>query len=93
MALLEDVMQGDRIANPQQIKSAEILLDRLVPRLAAVEETHVNELDALDREAILSRIQALLAADPTLLPELIALDAKQQASVPASVSLLKPSAR
>lgn len=68
---------------PAQLKAYELVLDRVVPRLSAVEQTQVNELDTLSREDILARIQTLLAADPSLLAELVAANARStSASIP-----------
>ena len=48
------------------------------PGLASTEFVETNELDSLSREEILGRIKAILEADPSLLQELIALNARQQ---------------
>jgi hypothetical protein len=70
--------EGKVTLTPSEIKAGEVVLDRLMPRLSAVEETHADPLDSLSRDDILQRIQALLAADPTLLGELVAADARNR---------------
>jgi hypothetical protein len=74
---------------PTQIKAAEIILDRILPRLSAVEQTQVNELDTMSREDLLTRIKSLLDTDPTLLPELVGMSVRQQTSAAEPVLLAK----
>ena len=71
--------------NPTQIKALEVVVDRLVPRLSSTEVVEANELDSMSREEILARIAAILAAEPSLLQELIALNARQQTATPSAV--------
>lgn len=78
MTLLDDMVTGRKRPNPTKIRGIEVLLDRLLPRLQATELTQVSDLDTLTRDEILERIAALLKADSTLLPELIALDARSR---------------
>ena len=82
MQMLEECAQGRVQLEGSQIKSIEVYLDRTLPRLSAVEQTEVNELDTLSREDILARIQLLLKSDPSLLPELVALQAREAAQQP-----------
>src|SRR5262245_6965964 len=86
MQLLEDAGHGRVELSPNRIKSIEVVLDRLVPRLSSAEVVEPNELDSLSREEILARIQALFVSDPTLLPELIALNARAQSAAPSAVA-------
>jgi hypothetical protein len=86
LAKLEAHTNGKIQLSASQIKSAEVLLDRLVPRLSSIEQTDVNEMDAL----ILGRIHALLQSDPTLLPELVALQAREVREAPAKVTVVHP---
>jgi BMFP domain-containing protein YqiC len=69
------------------------VLDRLIPRLSAVEQTEVNELDKLSREEIEARMAALLHEHPGLLARLIALEARNQKdsgpSVPEIVQVVR----
>lgn len=81
LALLDEFASGAKEAKPSQIKAIEIKLDRFVPRLSAVEISEVNELDTLSREDILARIQLLLRSDPTLLTELVAIQARDAAAL------------
>ena len=74
--------------DPSRIKAAEVVLDRFVAKLSSTEITEVNELDTLTREDILARIQLLLKSDPSLLPELVALQAREAAQQP--VESLQP---
>ena len=97
MNILAECGDGRVELTPTRIKAIEVLLDRLVPRLSSVEQVEVNALDQLSREEILARIQALIAADPTLLPELVALDARDRQAAPrpaesAPVALTRPKA-
>ena len=81
---------GEVELTSSQIKCYEVVLDRIVPRLSAVEQTEVNELDTLTREDILLRIQLLLRADPSLLTELVALQARESAdSTPTAAPAAK----
>lgn len=79
-----------RELNAMQIKASEVLLDRLVPRLSATEITEVNELDTLSRDDILARIQLLLRSDPSLLTELVALQAREAAQQPSESLQVQP---
>lgn len=90
MNRLADCGDGKVELEPSQIKAIEILLDRVVPRLSAVEQTQVNELDQLNRAEILERIRMLLAADPSLLPELVALSARDTATQPSVIFPPRP---
>lgn len=81
---LEDGGEGLIDLTPSQIKCYEVVLDRIVPRLSAVEQTEVNELDTLDRASILERIRTILQLDPTLLTELVALQAREAAESPSA---------
>jgi len=85
MKRLVDCGEGRISLNPTQIKALEVVVDRLVPRLSATEVAEVNDLDSLSREEILERIRALLAADPSLLAELVALNARKQTVPPSAV--------
>lgn len=80
MTLLHDMVAGRKKPNASKIRAAEVILDRLLPRLQATELTQVSDLDTLTREEILERIGTLLASDPTLLPELIAINARNAAA-------------
>lgn len=73
-----------------RIKAAEVLLDRLVPRLSAVEQTVIDELDTLTRGEILERIKSLLATDNSLLPELIGLQAREVSNAAVLPSVVAP---
>jgi hypothetical protein len=92
LAKLEADMDGKVELSASQIKAAEVVLDRLVPRLSSIEQTEVNEMDSLSREDILSRIQTLLQSDPTLLPELVALQARGVKDAPVNVTVVQPGA-
>ena len=85
MKRLVDCGEGRISLTPTQIKALEVVVDRLVPRLSSTEVVETNELDSLSRDEILGRIQALLAANPDLLQELIALNARQQTATPSAV--------
>ena len=90
LAKLEAHMDGKVELSASQIKAAEVVLDRLVPRLSSIEQTEVNEMDALSGEGILGRIQALLQADPTLLPQLVAMQAREVKDAPTNVTVIQP---
>jgi hypothetical protein len=78
MKRLERAAAGKLLLTKEQIRASEVYLDRTRPRLSAVEETRVNELDQLSREDILQRIQALIRSDPSLLTELVGMQARAQ---------------
>jgi hypothetical protein len=90
MLLLENAGHGHVELSPNRIKAIEVLLSKLVPSLSAVEEKQLNELNSLSREDILLRIQALLRSDPTLLPEVVALQAREVKEAPANVTVVQP---
>lgn len=62
LSKLEAHMDGKVELSASQIKAAEVVLDRLVPRPSSIEQAEVNEIDALSRKDLLGRIQALLQA-------------------------------
>lgn len=90
MRILSDGAIKGRPLKPTQIKAAEVVLDRLVPRLSATEITEVNELDSLSREEVLTRIQSLLQSDPTLLPELVGLEARKVHAEQVTSTVIQP---
>lgn len=94
--LMEDLIacynDPTRPKSANQIKCAEIVLDRFVPRLSATEITEVNELDSLSREEVLTRIQSLLQSDPTLLPELVGLEARKVHAEQVTSTVVQPKA-
>ena len=92
MRILSDGAIKGRPLKPTQIKAAEVVLDRLVPRLSATEITEVNELDSLSREEVLTRIQSLLQSDPTLLPELVGLEARKVHAEQVTSTVVQPKA-
>jgi hypothetical protein len=53
-----------------QIKAYEVILDRIAPKLSAVEQTNVNEMDAKSPEEVLGLVRALITANPELLARL-----------------------
>jgi hypothetical protein len=59
------------------------------PGLSSIEQTEVNEIDALSREDILGRIQALLQSDHTLLPQLVAMQAREVKDAPTNVTVVQ----
>jgi hypothetical protein len=66
MKLLDDHANGKGTLEPTQIKAIEIVLDRTVPRLSAVEETHINPDDKKSESELRQELISLLKADPTL---------------------------
>lgn len=53
-----------------QIKAYEVILDRIAPKLSAVEQTNVNEWDQMSEEEIKETVRALILSRPELLQEL-----------------------
>jgi len=88
MSLMAEAAEGTRQVNPSQINAAALVLDRFIPRLSSIVQTERNELDTLSREDILGRIQALRQSDLTLLPELVALQAREVKEAPANVTVV-----
>lgn len=52
-----------------QIKAYEVILDRIAPKLASVEQTTKNEWDGMSEEDIKSTVRALILSHPELLRE------------------------
>lgn len=53
-----------------QIKAYEVILDRIAPKLSAVEQTNVGEHEAKSPEQLVEQVRALITANPELLAKL-----------------------
>ncbi|HZQ44461.1 MAG TPA: hypothetical protein VFA99_14495 [Acidobacteriaceae bacterium] len=67
---------------PSQVKALEVLLDRLEPRLSAIEHTEANPRDAADPAQLAARLAALFNEKPHLFEQVMAL---KNASQPLQV--------
>jgi len=65
------IAQGELKANPLQIKAYELMLDRLEPKLSAVEQTVVDK--SRDDRAIMEDLRQAIEADPSFKSQLQAL--------------------
>jgi hypothetical protein len=64
--MLAEHAQGKVEKSPTQIKAIEILLDRLEPRLSAVEQTHIDSDAAKSESELIQEAIALFRAHPEL---------------------------
>lgn len=69
---LNDHALGKLDLTSEQVRSADVVLKKLVPDLASVEQTIHDERDNADPMALYSQMIAALAANPALLDRLIA---------------------
>lgn len=53
-----------------QIKAYEVILDRIAPKLSAVEQTTVNEWDNMSEDQLWGQIQALILSKPEYIARL-----------------------
>lgn len=60
---------GERELSSTQIKAIELVLDRVAPKLSAVEQTQVSDHDRMDEDEIRSLVRALITSNPWLLAE------------------------
>ena len=73
MNRLADHSAGKLKLGPTQVKAIEVILDRITPKLTAVEQTVVDARDNLDEATLLAELQGLFTAKPDLLDRLIQL--------------------
>lgn len=65
-------MDGDLELTPTQIRAGEILLDRALPKLSAVEQTVIDPASALSEEEILAQLVDLARKHPQIIRKLAA---------------------
>lgn len=70
---LKDHGDGKVRLSGTQVKAIEVILDRITPKLSAVEQTVVDERDKLSEDQLLAQLSALFAAKPALLERINAL--------------------
>ena len=63
-------MDGDLELTPTQIRAGEILLDRALPKLSAVEQTVIDPASALSEEEILAQLVDLARKHPQIIRKL-----------------------
>ncbi len=91
MALLEAHWSGHKELSASQIKAVEIALDRVLPRLSAIEQHNLNESDLVSEEQIASAITSIVAQRPELVDHLVQLrDQQREAEANASASSTAP---
>lgn len=61
---------GEIELSPTQIRAAEILLDRALPKLSAVEQTVIDPASALSEEEILAQLVDLARKHPQIIRKL-----------------------
>lgn len=71
--LLAAHYSGEQELSPTQLKAIEIRYSRLKPTLAAIEQTFVDERDAVAPEELRTRLAARFDAKPELLGEVLAI--------------------
>lgn len=55
---------------PSQVKALEVLLDRLEPKLSAIEHTEANPRDTADPAQLAARLAAMFNEKPELLAQI-----------------------
>ena len=88
MNRLKDHADGKIELQQTQLKAIELILQRTVPSLSAVEQTTIEPDQKLSEADILGKITALLAAHPDLVQQALAMQARSTA---ATGQLLKDS--
>lgn len=71
-----------------QIKAGEVVLDRLMPKLSAIEHTDANPRDTLDPAELVRQLKALFAERPELLAQVI--DAAKVEEAPPQLPVPAP---
>ena len=79
MNRLKDHADGKIELQNTQLKAIELILQRTVPSLSAVEQTTIEPDQKLSEADILGRITALLAAHPDLVQQALAMQARSSA--------------
>ena len=62
--------RGEVEMSPTQVRAAEILLDRALPKLSAVEQTVIDPASALSEEEILAQLMDLARKHPQIVRKL-----------------------
>lgn len=62
--------KGERELSSTQIKAIELVLDRVAPKLSAVEQVESNPLESMTQEQRIDMVRALITANPALLTAL-----------------------
>ena len=63
-------MDGDLELTPTQIRAGEILLDRALPKLSAVEQTVIDPAASMSEEEILAQLMDLARKHPQIVRKL-----------------------
>lgn len=66
--LLEQEIDGEAELSDGKRASAKILMEYGKPKLSAVEQTTVNELEAMSEGELVEQLRALITAKPELIP-------------------------
>lgn len=72
---LKDHGDGKVRLSGTQVKAIEVILDRITPKLSAVEQTVTDSRDSMSEDQLLAQLSALFAAKPELLARINALHA------------------
>ena len=62
--------RGEIEMSPTQIRAAEILLDRVIPKLSAVEQTVIDPAASMSKEEILAQLVDLARKHPQIVRKL-----------------------
>ena len=89
VTILQDAAEGKVTLKPEQIASARILLDRVLPTLSSTEYVESNPMDKMSEDQILAKINALLSASPFLWEKLQALRAGQAQVIEAPTVVIE----
>src|ERR1700704_172954 len=73
MNRLADHSSGKLKLGPTQVKSIEVILDRIAPKLSTIEQTVIDHRDRISEGEVLAELQGLFTAKPELLDRLIEL--------------------
>jgi hypothetical protein len=86
---LTDHIDGKIELTSTQVKSIELILQRGVPTLSAVEQTTISEDEKLDDNQILAKLSALIEQHPDIVQQALALRARQS-TAPLPDTTIKP---
>jgi hypothetical protein len=68
---LKDHGDGKVKLSATQVKAIEVILDRITPKLSAVEQTVVDDRDRMGEDQLLAQLSALFAAKPDLFARVV----------------------
>lgn len=77
MTWLSKVQSGKIAANDVQLRAAQTLIDRVLPKLSTVEQTIIDPRELHTEQDVMARLSALIDKNPALLDRLMEYRASQ----------------